>query len=136
MTPADAQAEAALIILPLPPSVLSPNRPPGSRGRMMRKARAARSYRQTAMSAAIECGIETGPWEFVGIQATFFHKTKRRRDDVNHLAMLKPAYDGIVDSGLIVDDSFSHLVTLPAAFKIDTLSPRVELLIDRYQEMP
>ena len=84
------------------------------------------------MNAATDCGIESAPWQSVGVRATFYHKVKRRRDDVNHLAMLKPAYDGIVDAGLLVDDDASCLVTLPADFMIDATAPRVELKIERY----
>ena len=76
-------------------------------------------------------GVSHGPWERATAQATFFHKVDRGRDDVNFLAALKPAYDGIVDSGLLEDDSHKHLTTLPAAFKIDKKSPRVELRIER-----
>ncbi len=35
-----------------------------------------------------------------------FHYTKRRAFDVdNHLAMLKPVFDGAKDAGVIVDDN-------------------------------
>jgi hypothetical protein len=44
--------------------------------------------------------------------------------------MLKPAYDGIVDSGLLIDDDSEHLTTLPASFEIDEVS-RVELFITK-----
>jgi len=80
--------------------------------------------------------IETGPWEHATVAARFFHKTKRRRDDVNHLAMLKAAYDGIVDSGLLADDDSEHLTTLPAVFGIDREFPRVELEITRQEKAP
>jgi hypothetical protein len=45
--------------------------------------------------------------------------------------MLKAAYDGIVEAGLLVDDDSAHLTTLPAAFDIDRDTPRVELTITR-----
>lgn len=122
--------ESVKIILPLPPNILSPNYPCASfRGRMG-KASAAKKYRRIAKEAAEREGITTGPWKKATIQATFFHKQKRRRDDVNHLAMLKPAYDGIVDSGLLEDDDAEHLTTLPASFEQDS-EPRVELIIKR-----
>ncbi len=128
--------ESALIILPLPPKCLSPNSPPGTFGGRMRKAVASKRYREAAKTAALSCGIESGPWRKATIQATFYHKCKRRRDDINHLAMLKPAYDGIVDSGLLFNDDSDHLTTLPAEFKVDRELSRVELRIVRVQAAP
>jgi hypothetical protein len=96
----------------------------------MRKAAVAKSYREKAKVIAKAEGIED-TWQKATIEATFFHKQKRSRDDINHMAMLKPAYDGIVDSGLLEDDSSDHLTTLPAKFEIDKKFPRVELLIER-----
>ena len=123
-------AETAIIILPLPSSLLSPNNPTGSRGGRFARYAAAKRYKRLACEEAAAQGIETAPWERVTVQATFFHKQKRRRDDVNHLAMLKSAYDGVVESGLLVDDDSEHLTTLPAVFKIDEVS-RVELKFER-----
>lgn len=96
----------------------------------MRKAVASKRYRELAKRAALDCAVETGPWNKATIQATFYHKQKRRRDDINHLAMLKPAYDGIVDSGLLQDDDSEHLTTLPAHFLVDAQA-RVTLDIHR-----
>lgn len=123
--------ESATIILPLPPACLSPNRPPGSRGSRMRKAAASKRYRRLAREATAAQRIDSGPWQRATVQAAFFHAQARRRDDVNHLAMLKPAYDGIVDAGLLVDDDSEHLTTLPARFAVDREYPRVELLVTR-----
>lgn len=123
--------ETATIVLPLPPAVLSPNRPGGSRGGRFARAAAAKKYKRLAHEAAEQAQISTGPWERATVAAKFFHKQARRRDDVNHLAMLKAAYDGIVAAGLLVDDDAAHLTTLPAAFDIDRDAPRVELTITR-----
>lgn len=125
------QPETTTIILPLPPAILSPNQPPGSLGGRMAKAAAAKKYRRLAKEAALGEQIASCPWEFVTLDAHFFHKQKRRRDDVNHLAMLKPAYDGLVDSGLLVDDDSEHLQTRPALFSIDRECSRVELTITK-----
>jgi len=123
--------ETVTIILPLPPSILSPNRPPGTRGGRMAVALAAKQYKRLAREATEAEGIESGPWPRATIQAAFFHKQKRRRDDVNHLAMLKPAYDGIVLAGLLVDDDAKHLTTQVATFDIDRKCSRVELTVTR-----
>lgn len=123
--------ETATIILELPDKILSPNNPPASLGGRMKKAAAAKRYRLVAKHMALAECVESGPWQKATIQAHFVHKTRRRRDDVNSLAMLKPAYDGIVDSGLLVDDDSAHLTTLPATYGIDKESPRVELTLTR-----
>jgi len=128
-------SESTTIILPLPPRVLSPNRPPGSRGGRMKKAAAAKRYRKVARQAAVAAQVDSSPWVRVTVQATFYHKQNRRRDDVNHLAMLKPAYDGLVESGLLADDDSTHLMTLPARFEIDREHPRVELLVERKERL-
>jgi hypothetical protein len=122
--------EAVTLVIPLPSGILSPNRPPGSFGGRMKKAAAAKRYRRLACEAAREQGIDE-TWARATVAATFYHAQSRRRDDVNHLAMLKPAYDGIVDSGLLKDDDADHLTTLPARFFVDRAAPRVELVITR-----
>ncbi len=121
--------ETLVIVLPLPPRVLSPNCPGGTRGGRFARASAARAYKDLARRAAEESGV-TG-WQGAEVEARFFHKTARRRDDVNHLAMLKPAYDGIVLAGLLPDDDRAHLRTTGAAFAVDRAAPRVELHFTR-----
>ena len=123
-------SETVTIVLPLPPSILSPNRPTGSRGGRFARAAASKRYRRLAKEATLAERIESGPWTRATVQATFVHKQKRRRDDVNHLGMLKSAYDGIVEAGLLVDDDSEHLTTLPAVFRVEKAS-RVELKFER-----
>jgi len=97
----------------------------------MAHAAASKKYKRIAREAAEAEGITTGPWKKATVQATFYHKQPRRRDDVNHLAMLKPAYDGFVMAGLLVDDDEKHLTTLPAEFFVDSKCSRVELVVKR-----
>jgi len=123
--------ETVTIILPLPPSILSPNRPPISVGGRFARAAATKKYKRLARETTEAEGIESGPWQKATIQAAFFHKQERRRDDVNYLDMLKSAYDGIVEAGLLVDDDSKHLTTLPATFDIDRKCSRVELTVTR-----
>ena len=124
-------SESVTIILPLPPAILSPNRVHGSYGGRMARYAASKRYRRLAKDAALEQQRATAPWDKATVQATFYHGSRRRRDDVNALQMLKSGYDGIVESGLLVDDDHEHLTTLPATFRIDRECPRVELLISR-----
>lgn len=125
-------AETATVILPLPPRVLSPNCPAGTSGGRFARASAARKYKRIAFDAAERQNI-WGTWARATVLAKFYHKTERRRDDVNHLAMLKPAYDGLVEAGLLSDDDSKHLTTLPAEFYIDRENPRVELHLTRLE---
>ena len=97
----------------------------------MKRSRAAKSYRNMARLAVENERIESGPWEKAKIQAVFFHDTNRRRDDVNSMQMLKPAYDGIVDAGLLVDDDNEHLYTIRPRFCTIKSCPRVEITITR-----
>ena len=122
--------ESAIIVLPLPARVLSPNCPVASMRGRYAKAAAAKRYRKLAREETEQLGIEK-PWNTCAVTAFFYHKTKRKRDDVNHLAMLKPAYDGCVEGGLIVDDSSEHLKTQTPEFHIDKKNPRVELVFKR-----
>jgi len=94
------------------------------------KAAAAKKQRRLAKEAVQAENIEA-TWDKAELQATFFHKTKRRRDGVNHNQMLKSAQDGIVDSGLLIDDDADHLTTLPPIFKKDKNCPRVEITVTK-----
>lgn len=95
------------------------------------KASATKRYRRLAREAVEEERITTGPWKHATVEATFHHKQKRRRDQDNAMAMLKAAYDGIVDSGLLVDDDYEHLERRSPRFMIDKLYPRVTLIVER-----
>jgi len=123
--------ETCTIVLPLPGRILSPNYPAGSAGSRIAKAMATKKYRRLAREAIQAEGIESETWEHVEMQATFFHKAKRRRDGVNFNASLKPAQDGIVDAGLVIDDDANSWKTLPPVFKLDKDWPRVEIVIER-----
>ena len=84
-----------------------------------------------ARDAAEGQGVESGLWARATVELRFFHAKKNRRDDVNFMAAMKPAYDGLVDAGLLEDDDAKHLTTLGAAFELDKDAPRVELLVRR-----
>ena len=122
--------ESVVIVLPLPARILSPNCPAGTRGGRFARAAAAKRYKRLALLATEEAANGM-TWERATILARFYHKTKRRRDDVNHLAMLKSAYDGVVMAGLLPDDDREHLRTIGAEFYIDKKNQRVELVFTR-----
>jgi crossover junction endodeoxyribonuclease RusA len=125
-------SETVTILLPLPPAILSPNRHVGSRGGRFAFAAATKKYRRIAKEAA-EAQQATFGWERATVQLTFWHRQKRRRDDINHAGMMKPAYDGIVEAGLVVDDDSEHLTTLRTLFGIDKDHPRVEMVFTRVE---
>ena len=99
--------------LPWPPRELSPN--VARRLHWAKKAAAAKTYRE-------QCGWEarlspsallhptrrmlTSP---VLATTTFYVKDKIRRDIDNLMASIKPLWDGIVDAGILQDDSHKHL---------------------------
>ena len=122
------------ITLPLPNKMLSPNHTVGSIGGRMAKAQAIKSYRQNAWLATLASIAERS--EFHQIQAAqvtlvFYLPDKRRRDIGNLEASMKPAYDGLVDAGLIVDDDYLHLEHAQSTIEIDKGNPRVEITVTR-----
>lgn len=97
------------------------------------KVAATKKYRRLAKEAVEAEDIQTAPWDYVITQPIFYHKISRRRDEDNHQGMLKAAYDGIVDSGLVVDDDSKHMKKYPPEFLIDKKNPRVEIRIEHAQ---
>ena len=55
----------------------------------------------------------------------WYARDSRRRDRDNCLASLKATFDGLTDSGLLVDDS--GITHLPLVLAVDPKNPRVEL---------
>lgn len=131
VTERTSMTETVSILLRLPPRSLSPNCPVGSRGGRFAKATAARKYRAEAKAAAEAADLKTIPWALASVAASLFYPCQRRRDQDNAMAMLKPAYDGLVDAGLITDDDYIHLKRESPTFSIDKDNPRVELLVTR-----
>ncbi len=123
--------EELLIVLPLPARVLHPNCTIGSFGGRMMKAAAVKKCRRVTAEAIEAEQIETIPWEKAKVTARFYYKTKRKRDQDNAMGALKAVYDGIVDSGLCVDDDWEHMNRGVPEILIDRDHPRVELTITR-----
>lgn len=125
------------ITMPLPPKELSPNARSGRRKKkgQMRTHWASRAKltHQYRRSAAVRALAELGCGFMVFKRAigklTFYWPDKRRRDIRNAEAAMKPAYDGLVDAGIIVDDDHKHLIHDTTEFKIDKENPRVEITV-------
>lgn len=97
------------IYLPLPPAALNPN----ARVHWRTKAKATKAYREAARWAAH--APHAAQWKVADIQAHFRFGQDRRRDRDNLLASLKAAFDGLVDAGLLADDS--GVVLLPVTYE-------------------
>jgi crossover junction endodeoxyribonuclease RusA len=67
------------------------------------KQRAVRHWRQTAKFLALQAKIP--PLERVAVELHYCPRDSRRRDPLNLVATLKPIEDGIVDAGVIPDDT-------------------------------
>jgi len=124
------------VTLPLPPRILSPNVKTGSIGGRMAKSRATRLYRRVAYYKARQMAAFEGsrfPLQHAVATLTFYWPDKRRRDIRNAESSMKAAYDGLVDAGLIADDSSDHLTHGETVFMVvDLDNPRVEIeIVDR-----
>ncbi len=89
-----------------PPSALSPN----ARVHWRTLAKAKRQYKEGCSWVVLVVGLRclTPP---VTAQVTF-HCDGRRRDPDNHMAMLKPMWDALVEMGVLVDDNKDALKIL------------------------
>lgn len=122
------------IILPLPPRVLHPNYVVGSIGGRCAKAAAAKKQRRLAceaVCAAMQADKQSAP--FVLVSPSFYCKTNRRRDTDGAITSLKSAYDGIVDAGLVQDDTPEYMKRAEPVFQVDKQYPRLEMRIDLYE---
>ncbi len=110
-------ATAITFEVPLPPRELSSN---GSHGHWSRKSRAAKQYRlacRFGALAATQCATapEIVRCERVRVSYLFGIKDARKlglycpRDVSNAIAAFKAGQDGIVDAGLIRDDSARYM---------------------------
>ncbi len=121
--------DSITILLPIPNGILSPNYKPATPGSRMMVARVIKSHRLKARNAIALQDMQDKQWDHCTVEVTFYHRTKRRRDEDNLIGSLKAYYDGIVDSGLAVDDDSKHMKRCIPCSRIDKISPRVEFLI-------
>ena len=96
-------ARTITLRLPWFPRELSPN----SRAHWAAKAKAAKAYREQCGWAVMQA---RNSFKSPVLATTTFHvDTKRRYDLDNLMASLKPLWDGLVDAGILQDDSTEHL---------------------------
>lgn len=117
------------IVLPLPHKSLNPNARPHWRA----KAKAVKGYRLSAhLTARGVRGAERDSdplWPAATVLVRAYFKDARRRDKDNIQASLKAAFDGLVDAGLLADDS--GLTHLPMEIHKDKDRPRIELVVTK-----
>ena len=89
----------------LPHSDLSPNK----RLHYMKVYQAKRDAKDEAMLLVLAQGRPEKAHQKAHITITWVAKDKRRRDLDNRLAACKPTIDGLVEVGLLADDSASHV---------------------------
>jgi crossover junction endodeoxyribonuclease RusA len=101
-----------ILELSFPPPELSPNaRPFWAVKHKVRKA-----YREECARLAKSARLALGPylsWPLhapVLLELRFLSATKRRRDRDNLIAWFKTGIDGLVDGGILADDSAENLV--------------------------
>lgn len=121
------------IRLPLPPKECQPN----ARVHWAARWRAGQRHKTRARSASSRIVEHLGTSPLImkaSVKITFYHKIRRRRDPDNALASMKAAIDGLVESGLLGDDS--QLTYLPVEFRLVgdtpgvTHPPHVEIKIE------
>ena len=116
-----------VVVLDLPPKELNPN----SRAFWRVKRLAVKAYREHAKTESMVAAYRYSlydPFREVKIQASFYRRRNVPMDGDNALAMLKPAFDGLQDAGIIANDR--QITHLPVLFFKDAESPRVELRIE------
>lgn len=92
------------MILPWPPSVLSPN----ARAHWREKARAAAKYRRDCCIVCQATGVRALPWPGMQVHLVFCPPDRRPRDLDNMLASAKSALDGVADATGIDDSRWTY----------------------------
>ena len=111
------------ITIPLPPKEVRNN----ARVHWTKKARAVKQYRYEAYWAAREAMGIVLNWKKAKVHITAYFPTARHLDPTNLIDALKPAFDGLEDAGVIVNDK--NLWPERPVIVTKDKRPRVELTI-------
>lgn len=125
------EQETFTITLDLPSAELSQNK--ARVGHWSKKSRAVKAARETAaLEASFLLASQSRfvPWTRARISGRFYYPDKRRRDLLNSIGSLKAYIDGIVDAGVLADDS-GIVEVGKFGFEIDAESPRVVIHLER-----
>lgn len=95
-----------VITLPFtkPPLTLNQRQP------WMVKAELTKQVRNAAMLLALSARVPKG-MEYIEVTLHYRPNTKRKRDEDNLFATLKPCLDGLRDAGVIIDDDHTHVTS-------------------------
>jgi Holliday junction resolvase RusA-like endonuclease len=125
-------AETLILKIPaLPPVEYNQN----SRAHWRTKARAGKFYKQLVVSELPrENWKDIGPLASARMKVLYHVKDNRRRDQDNHISRLKPAIDGLVASGLFLDDNKISIIE-PVEFEkcAKGVEPWLELRLIDYR---
>ena len=119
--------ETLWLVLPLPNRALSPN----VRVNPFMKRAAARKQKRLTIEAIERIGCESFTWEQCEVWVDLYHRTERKRDEDNAVAMLKSMFDGIVEAGVVPDDTRENMIRHWPVHKVDKKEPRMEVVIRR-----
>ena len=120
-----------MVTVGIPSRHLNPN----SRCHWAIKAKAVKSGRVeswTSTQVAMHEQKVSGGWIRTECEIRWYAQNNRRRDADNCLSSLKATLDGVVDAGLLKNDS--GLSFLPMMIAVDPMNPRVELRMTRVDD--
>lgn len=111
-------------------------RPPLSMNQRLHRMQEAKL---TAMvrRAAAEAFAQFPPVERVDVTMTWTVKDRRRRDDENPVSTLKALCDGLVDAGVVPDDTHAFMVKhMPVITYVKGATPCICLVVREIQPEP
>ena len=122
------------LTMPFPPAELNPNRARGLRWWTLGQAR--KLYRETCGWEAKDQakGVRLSPPVLATV--TFVVPDHRRRDVDNLLAALKPCWDGLVDAGVLADDSHDKLRMGAPVVRVEKGQRYVEIELKEVHDEP
>ena len=82
---------------------------PNARMHWGAKMRATKKWRARGYQEGKIRRLSSGPLDLARITFEFHYKVRRNRDIDNLILTMKPFVDGLVDAGLLIDDSSEHL---------------------------
>lgn len=89
----------------LPPREANPN----ANSHYFTRSKVRREQREEMIAYVLEQGRPKTPFNKAHITITWYAKDKRKRDVDNLLSAMKGSIDGLVEAGVLVDDSAQHL---------------------------
>lgn len=97
------------------------------------KAALTKAQRFAACVMATATGkVPKTPWAKAVVSIRFFLGSRKRRDVLNLVNGCKPLLDGIVDAGIISDDSWEVLSVGSITCQLDKSNPRAEIVLERH----